>query len=61
MVIGYFLVELYPMKLIDSTFGYTAAITELPANLVQGGVSAVTGYVLVGLLNKANIRKYIFH
>lgn len=60
MVAGYFLSEMYILRIFDSTFGYTYAITELPANLVQGGVSAAAGYLIVGLLNKVNIRKYIY-
>ena len=60
MVAGYFLSEMYILKIFSDTFGYTAAITELPANLLQGGVSAAAGYIIVGLLNKVNIRKYIY-
>lgn len=59
MVAGYFFAELYVLKLFDSTFGYTAAIAELPANLVQGGVSAAAGYVLAGVLGRVNRIKHI--
>ncbi len=59
MVFGYFFAELYLLKFFDSTFGYTAAIAELPMNLVQGGVSVVLGYVLSSLLVKVNIKRYI--
>jgi hypothetical protein len=36
MVAGYFLSEMYILKIFCDTFGYTSAITELPANLLQG-------------------------
>ncbi len=60
MVAGYFTAELFILRLFDDTFGYTYAVTELPMNLVQGGISAAVGYFVVGLLNKVNIRKYIY-
>jgi uncharacterized membrane protein len=59
MVAGYFFAELYVLKLVDNTFGYAAAMAELPANLVQGGVSAAAGYVLVGVLSRVNSIKHI--
>ncbi|NSW90548.1 MAG: ECF transporter S component [Firmicutes bacterium] len=59
MVAGYFIAELSVLKLVDPTFGYTAAITELPFNLIQGGVSAVLGYVLSTLLQKAGVERLL--
>ncbi len=59
MVIGYFIAELTILRLFDPTFGYAAAIAELPFNLIQGGVSAVLGYLLSTLLQNAGIEKYL--
>jgi len=59
MVAGYFLAESYILGIFDKTFGYTAAVANLPLNLVQGGVSAIIGYVLSTLLIRINIGKYI--
>ncbi|HOJ11675.1 MAG TPA: ECF transporter S component [Clostridiales bacterium] len=59
MVAGYFIAELSILKLFDSTFGYTAAISELPFNFIQGGVSVVLGYVLSSLLEKAGVHRLL--
>lgn len=60
MVAGYFIGELYFLKLFDNTtFGYAFAIGELPGNVLQGGVSAVVGYLLSTVLVHAGIRKYM--
>lgn len=59
MVAGYFIAELTVLKLVDPNFGYTAAISELPFNLIQGGVSAVLGYALSTLLEKAGVRRLL--
>lgn len=59
MIGGYFIAEMYIIKIFDNTFGYAAAISELPLNLVQGGVSVVVGYVLSTALLKANVQKYL--
>lgn len=59
MVAGYFAAEATVLKLVDNAFGFAAAMTELPLNLVQGGVSAVLGYILTALLDRVNIRKYL--
>lgn len=56
MVVGYFLAELFVLRIFDSTFGYTFAMAELPFNLVQGGTSAIVSFILATLLDKANIR-----
>lgn len=53
MVAGYFSGEAFILSLFDSAFGLTAAAAELPANLTQGALSAILGYVLVLLLNNA--------
>lgn len=59
MVAGYFLAEMYVLGLFDDAFGAAAALTELPLNLVQGGVSAAVGYVLVGVLEHVGVRKIL--
>jgi len=59
MIAGYFLAELSVLKLFDPTFGYAAAIAELPFNFIQGGVSVALGYVLTSLLQKAGIHKFL--
>ena len=56
IVAGYFLAEAFVLSMFDTTFGYTFAITELPFNLAQGGISAVVSYILSVVLDKANIR-----
>ncbi|HHW31985.1 MAG TPA: ECF transporter S component [Clostridiaceae bacterium] len=59
MASGYFIGEAYFLGLFDSTFGLTAAVAELPLNLIQGGISAVVGYVLASILEKTGVSKYI--
>ena len=59
MVAGYFTAEWHVLPLIDRNFGYVAAITELPLNLVQGGVSAVAAYVLASILEKVKIKEVL--
>ncbi|HEX2944780.1 MAG TPA: ECF transporter S component [Clostridia bacterium] len=53
MVAGYFSGEAFILSIFDRSFGLAAAATEIPSNLVQGGLSAILGYVLVLLLNRA--------
>lgn len=52
MVAGYFLAEAFVLGIFDREFGIGAALYELWANLLQGGVSAIAGYALVTLLSK---------
>lgn len=59
MVAGYFVAELSILRLFDTAFGYSAAISELPFNLIQGGVSAVLGYLLSTLLQKADVERLL--
>ena len=59
MVAGYFFAELTVLKIFDKTFGYTAAITELPFNLIQGGISILIGYTLSTMLKRSGISKLI--
>jgi len=59
MVAGYFIAEMSVMKLFDPVFGLSAAIAELPLNLVQGAASAVLGYMLYILLERAGVRKLL--
>lgn len=59
MVAGYFLGEMYVLRIFDSQFGYTAAAADLPFNLIQGGVSSVIGYMLVVILDKAGVKRIL--
>ncbi len=59
MVAGYFFAELWILKIFDDSFGYAAAITELPFNLIQGGISAVVGYILTSLLSVVGIKRIL--
>lgn len=59
MVAGYFFAEAFVLGLFDSSFGIAAATAELVPNLIQGGLSAALGYILVLLLSKMDIEKYI--
>jgi uncharacterized membrane protein len=59
MTAGYFIGEAYFLGFFDSTFGLTAAVVELPLNLIQGGISAGVGYVLAAIIEKIGIIKYI--
>jgi uncharacterized membrane protein len=59
MAFGYFIGEAYFLGIFDSTFGLTAAVTELPLNLIQGGISAAVGYVLSVVLEKTDAAKYL--
>lgn len=52
MVAGYFTAEACVLGLIDSTFGYAAAVAELVPNLVQGIASSIVAYLLSALLSK---------
>lgn len=61
MVLGYFIAEWYILGFFDETFGYAAAIVELPMNLVQAGVSVAVGYVLSTALIKLNVKRYILN
>ena len=59
MVAGYFFAETFILQIVDKTFGYSAAITELPLNLIQGGVSIVIGYALSTGLTRMGARKLL--
>lgn len=59
MVAGYFIGEACILGAFDKTLGLTAALTELPLNLLQGGISTVVGYVLVTLLEKVGVRRVL--
>lgn len=52
MVAGYFIFEAVFLGLFDKSFGLSAAVAELPFNLLQGGISALVGYILVAILDK---------
>lgn len=59
MVAGYFFAEAFVLSIFDEAFGWTAAVTELLPNFIQGGLSAVLGYIMIVLLSKMNVDKYI--
>ncbi|NJD01879.1 MAG: ECF transporter S component [Ruminiclostridium sp.] len=60
MIAGYFFSEFLILPIFDKNFGLVMAINDLVyTNLIQGGVSAVVGYVLSTLLIKANVMKRI--
>ncbi len=61
MVLGYFIAECYILGIFDKTFGYAAAIAELPFNLIQGGVSLVLGYCLSSILLKLGVADKILN
>lgn len=59
MIAGYFVAEAFMLGFFGEGFGLTAAIAELLPNLIQGGLSAVLSYILITLLARMNIDKYI--
>ena len=60
MIAGYFFSESLVLPLFNKDFGLAMAVRELVStNLIQGFVSAVTGYILSTVLIKANIMKHI--
>jgi uncharacterized membrane protein len=59
MVAGNFSAEAFLLGVFDEAFGWTAAVAELLPNIIQGGLSAVLGYILILLLSKMDINKYI--
>lgn len=56
MIFGYLIGE---ATVLASYVGWTAAVSELPVNMLQGGVSAVFGYLLSSVLLRMKIRKFI--
>lgn len=52
MIGGYFLFEFTILPLIDSTFGLSVALLELPFNGIQGAVNATIGIILSLLLKR---------
>lgn len=59
MVGGYFSAESFILGMFDKTFGVTAAVANLPLNLIQGAISAVIGYILAAILTKISLQKYL--
>jgi uncharacterized membrane protein len=56
MVAVYFIAEASVLRLFDSNaFGWAAAVSELPINLVQGGVSAILARIIAATLKRARI------
>lgn len=54
MVTGYFFAEIYILRLFSTEYGYIKALSELPINAVQGGVSAFVGYIIATSLSRIN-------
>ena len=59
MVAGYFLAEAFILGLFDREFGFAAAVLELVPNTIQGGLSAVLGYITSAVLLKVDVRRYV--
>lgn len=55
MAIGYFTGEATVLTLFDKTMGLTKAVTELPLNLLQGGLSVIVAVVLSGILRRLRV------
>ncbi len=55
IVLGYFILELTFYRMIDDSLAIAAIISEVPGNLVQGGVSAVIAYIFTTILDKTNV------
>jgi len=55
MIAGYFAAEATVLTLFDRAFGLGAALTELPFNLVQGGVSVALARVAIEGLKRVKI------
>ena len=53
MIVGYFLAEAFILQIFDKSFGIAAAVGELPANFLQGGLSVVLARLIVESLRKA--------
>jgi len=59
MVAGYFAAEAFLLGFFNEEFGLTAAVAELVPNFIQGGLSAILSYVMIALLTRMDIDKYI--
>jgi len=56
---GYFLGEAFILKLFVKSFGYAAALAELPLNILQGAISAVVACLIAVILKKTGVDRYI--
>lgn len=61
MVAGYFFSEIFVLGLFSTEYGYAKALSELPFNLVQGGISAIVGYVMSTSLSRVKALKQILN
>ena len=57
MVVGYFIGEAYIFSFFNENYSYAVAASELPLNMLQGGISGVLGVLLSSLLIRINIKK----
>lgn len=58
MVFGYFIAEASVLGMIDSNLGLSAAIINLPFNVVQGLASGILGFALVYMMAKNKAISY---
>lgn len=57
MVLGYFVFELVFVRMIDKSLSVITVVTDLPGNLIQGGLSAVLAFIFLTVLYKTNAVK----
>ena len=61
MIAGYFFAEIYILKLFSTEYGYLKAISELPFNAVQGGLSAFVGYIISTSLSRIKVLRQMIN
>lgn len=60
MFTGYFLAEWFILPILDKGFGIAVAVTDLPANIIQGAVGATIAILLLQGLSRTRLWKSIF-
>ena len=61
MIAGYFFAEIYILRIFSTEYGYIKALSELPVNTVQGGVSAFVGYIIATTLSRIKVVKQMIN
>ena len=61
MVAGYFFAEVFVLRIFSTKYGYAKALSELPFNLVQGGISAIVGYAISTSLSRVKALSQILN
>jgi len=61
MVSGYFFGEIYILRFFSTEYGYSVALSELPFNAIQGGVSAFVGYIMSTSLLKIKVLRQVLN